>query len=142
MTGYWRSADNSRVTLDEEGWVHTGDLGYLDPDGYLYLTGRSSDLIIRGGENIAPEEVEAVLHEHTAVAEAAVIGVPDDVWGERVEAVVVLQPDQSVTSDELLDFCRSRLAGSKRPERVHFVPELPRTSTGKLIRRQVAPLVA
>jgi len=139
MAGYWgaRSAD-TRVTIDEEGWVHTGDLGYLDDDGYLYLTGRASDLIIRGGENISPGEIEAVLIQHPDVQEAVAFGVPDDQWGERVFAAVVLKPGATVTGDQLVELCKAQLAGSKRPEMVFIVEDFPRTATGKVLRRSMA----
>jgi acyl-CoA synthetase (AMP-forming)/AMP-acid ligase II len=140
MEGYWGAKEKTRVTLDDEGWVHTGDLGYLDEEGYLFLSGRSSDLIIRGGENIAPEEVEAVLYEHRGVADAAVIGVPDEEWGERVVAAVVAS-DPGLDEAALLAHCSSRLASFKRPERVLLLDDLPRTSTGKLVRRDIRPIV-
>ena len=141
MRGYWGSADKTRVTIDDAGWVHTGDLGYLDADGYLFLAGRANDLIIRGGENIAPEEVEAVLYEHPAVAEAAAAGVPDQEWGERVFAAAVLRDGAAATEDELRAFCAERLPATKRPERVIVVDDLPRTSTGKVVRRRLVPVL-
>ncbi|RMD81491.1 MAG: o-succinylbenzoate--CoA ligase [Chloroflexi bacterium] len=116
-------------------WFHTGDMGYLDADGYLYVVDRRSDLIIAGGENIYPAEVEAVLLSHPAVAESGVVGVPDPEWGQRpVAAVVVRQP---VTSEELMMHCRARLAGYKVPRTIVFVDELPRTAAGKLRRHQL-----
>jgi len=141
MRGYWGSDERTRVTIDDEGWVHTGDLGYLDDGGYLFLSGRANDLIIRGGENIAPEEVEAVLYEHPDVVEAAAAGVPDEEWGERVLAAAVLREGASCTEDQLTAFCAERLPGSKRPERVVVVDELPRTSTGKVVRRRLVPVL-
>jgi acyl-CoA synthetase (AMP-forming)/AMP-acid ligase II len=139
MAGYWGAQEQTRVTVDGEGWVHTGDLGYLDGDGYLFLTGRSGDMIIRGGENISPEEVETVLYEHAGVLEAAVVGVPDETWGERVEAVVVLRPGASAS--DVAEHARTRLTSFKRPDRIHVLGELPRTSTGKLLRRQLLPFL-
>ena len=139
MDGYWGAEAKTRVTVDDEGWVHTGDLGYLDDDNYLFLTGRSGDMIIRGGENVAPEEVEAILLEHPAVTDAAVVGIPDETWGERVVAAVVLRPGGSV--DEVAEHARQHLAPFKRPETVHAVDELPRTSTGKLLRRNLVPML-
>ncbi len=141
MQGYWGAQEKTRVTLDDEGWVHTGDLGYLDDAGYLFLTGRAGDLIIRGGENVAPAEVETVLYEHPAVVEAAVVGVNDERWGERVVAAVVLRDGSDVTADDLVAFCAERLASFKRPERVVVVDALPRTSTGKVVRRDLVPMV-
>jgi acyl-CoA synthetase (AMP-forming)/AMP-acid ligase II len=142
MTGYWGAKEKTRVTIDEEGWVHTGDLGYMDDEGYLFLTGRSGDLIIRGGENIAPAEIEQVLYEHPEVLEAACVGVPDEEWGERVVSAVVLKDGSSVSEHDLVEFVRPRLAGFKRPERILIMDDLPHTSTGKLVRRDLVPIVS
>jgi len=139
MDGYWGAEEKTRVTIDGEGWVHTGDLGYLDDDNYLFLSGRSGDMIIRGGENIAPEEVEAVLYEHTDVLDAAVVGLNDETWGERVVAAVVLRDGGSL--DAVQDHLKQHLAGFKRPEAIHLTEELPRTSTGKLLRRHLIPVL-
>ena len=141
MRGYWGAEEKTRVTVDDEGWVHTGDVGHLDADGYLFLTGRAGDLIIRGGENVAPAEVEAVLYEHPDVLEAGVVGMPDETWGERVAAVVALREGAAATAEDLVAFCAGRLASFKRPERVVVVDELPRTSTGKVVRRDLTGLV-
>lgn len=136
MAGYWGArSEDTRVTLDEEGWLHTGDLGYLDEDGYLYLTGRASDLIIRGGENVSPAEIESVLAEHPDVEEAVAYGVPDEKWGERIWAAVRLRPGSTVTAEQLMESCGGRLAGGKRPDRVLIVDDFPRTATGKVLRR-------
>jgi acyl-CoA synthetase (AMP-forming)/AMP-acid ligase II len=139
MDGYWGAEAKTRVTIDDEGWVHTGDLGYLDDDRYLFLTGRSGDMIIRGGENVAPEEVEAVLYEHPDVVDAAVVGLPDETWGERVVAAVVLRPGGSV--DAVSAFAREHLAPFKRPDPIYETETLPRTSTGKLLRRNLVPVL-
>ncbi len=139
MDGYWGNQEKTRVTVDGSGWVHTGDLGFLDEDDYLFLSGRHGDMIIRGGENIAPDEVEAVLYEHPDVIEAAVVGVPDETWGERVIAAVVLRP--GVGTDAVASYVRDHLASFKRPEEILVFEELPRTSTGKLVRRDLLPLV-
>jgi acyl-CoA synthetase (AMP-forming)/AMP-acid ligase II len=141
MRGYWGAQEKTRVTVDDEGWVHTGDVGHLDADGYLFLTGRAGDLIIRGGENVAPAEVEAVLYEHPDVLEAGVVGVPDETWGERVAAVIALRDGATATAEDLVAYCAERLASFKRPEQVVVVDELPRTSTGKVVRRDLAGLV-
>lgn len=138
MTGYWGKEEKTRVTIDDEGWVHTGDLGYFDDGGYLFLTGRSGDMIIRGGENVSPEEVEAILYEHPGVLEAGCVGITDEEWGERVMACAVVK--DGVTEDDLLAHCKAHLAPFKRPERVMLMPELPRTATGKLLRRNLKPL--
>ncbi len=139
MDGYWGSEEKTRVTIDDEGWVHTGDLGYLDDDDYLFLSGRSGDMIIRGGENVAPEEVEAVLHEHGDVLDAAVVGIEDETWGERVVAAVVLRDGGDLGAVET--HVREHLASFKRPEAFHVTEELPRTSTGKLLRRHLVPVL-
>lgn len=120
-----------------DGWLHTGDLGYLDSDGYLYLTGRLRDLIIRGGENISPGEIEAVLEEHPGVTEAAVIGVPHAEWGEEVAAVIVPAPGETPTADELMAFVKTRLASHKVPQHYYYVVELPRNELGKLLKTEL-----
>lgn len=117
-----------------DGWLHTGDLGYLDDDGYLYVVDRRDDLIISGGENVYPAEVEAVLRAHPAVADAAVVGLPDAHWGQRVAAAVVVRPGQQLSAEELLRFCEARLARYKLPRELRFVAELPRNAAGKVLR--------
>jgi O-succinylbenzoic acid--CoA ligase len=123
--------------LHADGWLHTGDEGALDAEGNLTVTGRAGDTIITGGENVAPAEVEAVLAGHPAVAEAAVHGARDDEWGQRVIATVVLRAGKSATEDDLRGYCRVRLAGYKVPRVVRFAPELPKTVSGKLLRRSL-----
>jgi acyl-CoA synthetase (AMP-forming)/AMP-acid ligase II len=134
MRGYWNRPDATAETL-RDGWLHTGDVGSLDADGYLYIRDRLKDVVITGGVNVYPRMVEEVLHQHAAVAEVAVIGVPDAQWGESLKAVVVLQPDHGATEAELIDFCRDRLGGFQRPRSVDFVDALPRTATGKVLKR-------
>ena len=116
MSGYWKDDEKTEKTIDKDGWVHTGDMGYVDEDGYYFLSGRATDMIIRGGENISPEEVEAVLHAHSKVSEAAVIGVPDEEWGEVPMCVAVLKPGETCTPEELMEHCRENLASYKKPE--------------------------
>jgi acyl-CoA synthetase (AMP-forming)/AMP-acid ligase II len=123
--------------LDAAGWFPTRDRGWLDDDGYLFIEGRSDDTIIRGGENIAPAEIEEVLLQHPDIAQCAVVGVPDDEWGQRIAAVVVPRPGASVEADDVQAFARLSLRGSKTPEIVSFVDTLPYTETGKLLRRVV-----
>jgi acyl-CoA synthetase (AMP-forming)/AMP-acid ligase II len=135
MTGYWKDEEKTEKTIDKDGWVHTGDMGYMDEDGYFYLAGRATDMIIRGGENISPEEVEAVLLTHPKVDEAAVIGMPDEEWGEQPRAIVVLKQDESATAEEIMEHCREKLASFKRPRSVVFVDELPRNQMGKILKR-------
>ena len=132
--GYAGKPEETERAL-RDGWLHTGDLGYLDEDGYLYVLDRRTDLIVSGGENVYPAEVEAVLLAHPEVVEAGVIGVPDDEWGQCVVASVRLQDDAQVVEADLLTYCRERLAGYKVPRTVRFSGSLPRNATGKLLRR-------
>ena len=137
MTGYWRDEQKTSQVMTKDGWLRTNDMGWMDEDGYIYLAGRGDDMIIRGGENISPEEVEGVLHSHPKVDEAAVIGVPDPEWGQQPRAIVVLKKGEVATSDEIMEYCRSRLAGFKRPRSVIFVNSLPRTPLGKVLRKNL-----
>jgi acyl-CoA synthetase (AMP-forming)/AMP-acid ligase II len=138
MKGYWRDEAKTKQAFTADGWYRTGDMGYKDEEGYIYLTGRANDLIIRGGENIGPAEVESVLSTHPKVEEAAVIGVKDEEWGQQVRAIVRLKEGETATEAEIIDFCRPHLAGFKRPSSVVFVnEELPRTSTGKILHREL-----
>jgi acyl-CoA synthetase (AMP-forming)/AMP-acid ligase II len=123
--------------LDADGWFCTRDRGFVDADGYLFIEGRADDTIIRGGENIAPAEIEEVLVAHPSVAEACVVGLPDDEWGQRIVAAVVLRDGESVDPDDLRAAVREQLRGSKTPERIVFSTGLPHTETGKLLRRLV-----
>jgi acyl-CoA synthetase (AMP-forming)/AMP-acid ligase II len=134
MTGYWRRPDETAAAL-RDGRLHTGDIGRVDGDGYLFVEDRVKDMVVSGGENVYPRAVESVLFEHPAVADAAVIGVPDARWGEAVKAVVTLRPGATCTEAELLAFCRPRLGGFERPRSVDFVGALPRTPTGKVLKR-------
>ena len=123
--------------MAEGGWLRTGDMGYTDEEGYIYLTGREDDMIIRGGENISPEEVEQVLHSHPKVEEAAVIGISDPEWGQEPRAMVVLKKGETSTPEEIIEFCRSRLSGYKRPRSVVFIDSLPRSPMGKVSRKRL-----
>ena len=114
--------------------MHTGDVGRLDADGYLYVLDRVKDMICSGGENIYPRTIEAVLYTHPAVADAAVIGVPDEQWGETVKALVVVRPGVSTSPQEIIEFCRGRLAGFQRPRSVEVVDALPRNASGKVLK--------
>jgi acyl-CoA synthetase (AMP-forming)/AMP-acid ligase II len=136
MLGYWRDPERTGETL-RDGWLWTGDLGYVDEEGYLFLTDRKGDMIISGGENVHPTETENALQEHPAVREVAVIGLPHPKWGEAVKAVVALEPNRTVTSEELIAFCRERIAGYKCPRSIDFVPELPKSTVGKILRKDV-----
>jgi fatty-acyl-CoA synthase len=137
MKGYWNRPDATAQAIDQEGWFHTGDVGYLDADGFLFIADRVKDMVISGGENVYPAEVESVLYEHPAVAEVAVIGVPDDRWGEAVAAVVALKPGASLTLDELRDFGGKSLARYKLPSHLHFVDVLPRNPAGKVLKYEL-----
>ena len=137
MPGYWNNPGATAATITPDGWVKTGDAGYLDDEGYIYLYDRVKDMIISGGENIYPAEVENVLMTHDDVADVAVIGVPDDTWGEAVKAVVVPTSGASPTDADLIAFARERLAGFKLPKSVDFTTELPRNPSGKLLKRQL-----
>jgi acyl-CoA synthetase (AMP-forming)/AMP-acid ligase II len=130
MAGYWRDPVSTQKVL-RDGWYATGDLAEQEPDGYLRVVGRVSDMIISGGFNVMPLEVENVIAAHPAVQEVAVYAAPDPLWGESVEAAVVLRPGGQVTADELIELCRGRLASFKKPRRIVFVGSIPRTSVGK-----------
>ena len=134
MKGYWHQQETTTQRV-RGGWLYTGDLGYSDEDGYIYLAGRAKDFIKRGGEMISPEEVEQVLHSHPQVQEAAIIGIPDAQWGERVRAIVVPKPGHHPSEEEIIEYCHQRLASYKRPESVVFAEELPRGPLDKVLKR-------
>jgi acyl-CoA synthetase (AMP-forming)/AMP-acid ligase II len=136
MPGYWNDPEASAETL-RNGWLHTGDIGMFDDAGYLFLLDRAKDTIITGGNNVYPREVEEVLVQHPAVATAVVLGIPHEYWGEAVHAVVVRNPGATATADELIQHCGNSLAGYKKPKSVEFVSELPVSSYGKVLRREV-----
>jgi long-chain acyl-CoA synthetase len=134
MTGYWQDPDATKAAL-RNGWFHTGDLARRDADGFYWFTGRKKEIIVRGGSNISPQEVEAVLYQHPAVREVGVVGRPDHLWGESVVAFVVLRSGHAATEPELIAFARERLADYKTPESVIFRSELPKSPAGKIQRR-------
>jgi fatty-acyl-CoA synthase len=136
MRGYWNLPEATTETL-RGGWLHTGDAGRMDADGYVYIEDRVKDMIVSGGENIYPREVENVLFTHPAVADAAVIGVPDAKWGETVKAVLQLKPGASATAEEIIEFCRGKLAGYKLPRSADFVAVIPRNASGKVLKREL-----
>ncbi|WFP48563.1 long-chain-fatty-acid--CoA ligase [Methylomonas sp. EFPC3] len=137
MVGYWNNPAATRECLSADGWVRTGDAGYLDDQGYLFICDRLKDMIIYGGENIYPAEIEAALCEHDGVAEAAVIGVPDERWGEVVKAFVVLRPGWTIKPRELINFTRQRIADFKAPKSIDFLEKLPRNPSGKILKREL-----
>lgn len=134
MKGYWNQPEATAQTL-RGGWMHTGDAGVLDDEGYLYIHDRIKDVIVSGGENVYPRVIEEVLYQHPAIAEAAVIGVPDERWGETVKAIVVLRQEMTATAEEIIEFCRGKMGGFARPRSVDFVEALPRTPSGKVLKR-------
>ena len=136
MSEYWKLPEETEKTIID-GWLYTGDVGYYDQDGNIYLADRKKDMIISGGENIYPREVEEVMYQHPAVQEVAVIGVPDSYWVERVHAVVVLKPGSSVTEKELGDFCKQHMARYKAPKSFEFVASLPKNPQGKILKREL-----
>ena len=136
MRGYWNLADESAEAL-KGGWMHTGDAGVVDDDGYLFIQDRVKDMIVSGGENVYPRIVEEVLFQHPAVADAAVIGVPDQQWGETVKAIVVLKEGENATPEEIMEFTKGKLGGFQRPRSVDFIEELPRNPSGKVLKRQL-----
>ena len=134
MKGYWKAEEATNSTI-RNGWLYTGDIGYMDEAGYIFLSGRAKDIIIRAGENISPEQVEATLHSHPAIDEAAVIGVPDPQWGEKVRAIVALKAGAQASEADIIEHCRGQLASFKKPESVIFVDSLPRNPLGKVLKR-------
>ena len=132
MQGYWENPEATREAIDDEGFMHTGDIGVLDAAGYLNIVGRSKDMVIRGGENLYPREIEEVLFQHPAVASAQVVGVPDARMGEELMAWIVLRDDATATEDDIRAFCRDQLAHFKVPRYVKFVDDFPMTVTGKI----------
>jgi fatty-acyl-CoA synthase len=138
--GYWQQPDATEAAFEPGGWLHTGDLAQVDEEGYLYIVDRLKDMIISGGENIYPAEVEQALYTHPAVAECAVIGVPDEKWGEVGRAIVVLRDGQQATETELIAYLDGRLARYKIPKSVVFVGQLPHTASGKLVKPDIKRL--
>ena len=137
MAGYWHNREATDAVIDAGGWFHTGDIGQADQDGYVYVVDRLKDMVITGGENVYPAEVEAVLYYHPAIAEVAVLGTPHEQWGEAVTAVVALHPGAALTLEELSAFARDKLAGYKIPLRLEFVDALPRNPAGKVLKYQL-----
>jgi long-chain acyl-CoA synthetase len=138
MKGYLNNPEATEQVFSG-GWFHTGDLGYFDEDGFLFIVGRIKELIIRGGYNVYPAELEDVLHAHPAILEAAVVGMPDDRLGEEVKAVVVLRPGASLTAPELIEYCKERIAAYKYPRVIEFRAALPRNALGKVLKDELVP---
>ena len=137
MKGYWGKEDDTKEVLDDDGWFRSGDMAYVDDDGYFFIVDRKKDMIIRGGYNVYPREIEEVLYEHPAVSEAAVIGVADDSLGEEVAAMVVLKAGEEASEDDLRAFAKERVAAYKYPRKVWFSDELPKGPTGKILKREI-----
>ena len=137
LKGYFKNPDATEKAF-RGGWFHTGDVGYRDEDGFFYIVDRKSDMIIRGGENIYPREIDEVLYQHPAVVAAATIGVPDPLYGEEVAAFIVLKDGTQVSEDELISCCKSELADYKCPKTIRFVKDIPKGPTGKLLKRELA----
>jgi long-chain acyl-CoA synthetase len=140
MMGYFNNEDQTREAIEPDGWLHTGDLGTMDEDGCVFIVDRKKDMILTGGYNVYPAEIERVLAAHPVVALAAVGKLPDPVKGEIAKAYIVLKSDTSTTEDEIIKFCRKSLAAYKCPRKVQFVKDVPKTSTGKIMRRELYTL--
>jgi len=136
MTEYWRKPEETKETI-RDGWLYTGDLGYYDEKGFIYIADRKKDMIITGGENVYPKEVEDVLYRHPAVKEATVIGVPDPYWVERVHALVVLKENAQAAEEDIISFCKEHIAHYKAPKTVEFVESLPKNPQGKILKREI-----
>jgi len=136
LKGYYKN-EEATARAFRGGWFHTGDIGYRDPEGFYYIADRKSDMIIRGGENIYPREIDEVLYQHPAIAAAAAVGVPDDLYGEDVAGFVVLKEGKAATEEEIVAFCRERLADYKCPKRIVFLDDIPKGPTGKLLKREL-----
>jgi long-chain acyl-CoA synthetase len=139
MSGYWDRPEASADALDEDGWLHTGDLAKQDEDGYFFIVDRKKELIIRGGFNIYPREIEEVLYEHPAIREVAVVGIPHESLGEEVGAAVALKPGASATTEDVQSFVKERVAAYKYPRQIWFVEQLPKGATGKILKREIHP---
>lgn len=139
LKGYYKNPEATKSAF-RNGWFHTGDIGYRDRDDFYYIVDRKSDMIIRGGENIYPREIDEVLYQHPAVAAAAVVGVPDELYGEEVAAFIVLREGSEVSAAELIEFCRERLADYKCPKSVRLVKDIPKGPTGKLLKRELVKM--
>jgi len=137
MLGYWNLPDATQKTLTNDGWVYTGDAAYVDADGYVYIHDRVKDMIISGGENVYPAEVESSIYGHPAVLEVAVIGVPDDRWGEAVKAVCVPKPGTQIDADDVIAWAREKIAGFKVPKSIDIIEALPRNASGKILRKDL-----
>jgi acyl-CoA synthetase (AMP-forming)/AMP-acid ligase II len=133
MKGYYKDPEGTAEAL-KGGWLHTGDIGRMDEEGFVYIVDRKKDMIISGGENIYPREIEELLYHHPKIREAAAVGIPDPLWGESVKAFVVLKTGMSMTEEEVIEYCKAHLASYKKPKQVKFVDSLPRNPSGKVLK--------
>jgi long-chain acyl-CoA synthetase len=136
MKGYWNQPEVTAEVL-KDGWLHTGDVGYQDEDGYFFITERKKDIIIKGGENIAPRQIEEVLYDHPKISEAAVVGMKDEVYGEEIKAFVVLNPGETAEEAEIIEYCVTRLKRFKSPREVTFLEALPKNLVGKILKKEL-----
>ena len=141
MKGYYKALDKTKEALEPDGWLHTGDLGYMDEEGFVFVTGRLKELIIKGGENIAPREIDEVLYKHPAVLDAAAVGIPDEIYGEEIMACVVLRPQQTTSEEELVEYCEEHLGKFKTPKILKIMEDLPKGPSGKIQRLKLPDLV-
>jgi fatty-acyl-CoA synthase len=132
MHGYWEDEEKTREAIDAEGWMHTGDLATMDAEGYVNIVGRIKDLVIRGGENIYPREIEEFLYRHPKIQDVQVVGLPDRKYGEELCAWIIPKPGQTLSADEVREFCKGQIAHYKVPKYIEFVKEFPMTVTGKI----------
>ena len=136
MKGYWNMPEATKEVI-KDGWLHTGDIGYVDKDGYFYITDRKKDIIIKGGENISPRVIEEVLYAHPAVSEASVIGIKDKVYGEDLKAFVTLKPGQAATPDDILEYCKGKLKKFFVPKEIVILAAMPKTLVGKILKKEL-----
>jgi acyl-CoA synthetase (AMP-forming)/AMP-acid ligase II len=136
MVEYWHRPEETRETIID-GWLHTGDLGYYDENGFIFIVDRKKDMIVTGGENVYSREVEDVLYKHPAIGEVAVVGIPDPVWVERVHAVVALKKDAAASENEIIAFCKDHVASYKAPKSVEFLEALPKNPQGKILKKEI-----
>jgi acyl-CoA synthetase (AMP-forming)/AMP-acid ligase II len=141
MQGYWNLPEETAATI-KDGWLHTGDMGRIDDEGYLYVLDRMKDMIVSGGENVYPAEIEKVIQEIPAVSDVAVIGIADDKWGETPKAYIVIQNGATITPEEIASFCRTKLAGYKVPRHIEIIEALPRNPTGKVLKQELRKMNA
>jgi long-chain acyl-CoA synthetase len=139
MKGYWNKLEETAEIL-RDGWLHTGDVGYVDEDGYFWITDRKKDLIIKAGENISPRVIEEVLFKHPKVSEAAVIGIKDDIYGENIKAFVVLKPGQTAIAAEIIEYCQTKLTSFLVPKEIAFMKALPKSLVGTVLKKELRKL--